>query len=284
VLPPECTLDIMQSLLKEKLKETFPYLTRAKEIEFLPKGKTFITQRYLGGEVTTQELIEWTEAGFKVCIHGFDPENPKEDRARAHAQCKATKATCKKPFTVVKEEMKGGVPPTPRRPGTIPQIDVAREMLRQGEARRQAPTAPFVPIVPTKYQGKVEGMGRRAGRGARKKTAHRAKLRRRGTRRRIRGGVEDELDPTHPGVQIAEGLVGRNPPALNPNAPIFTPTAVRQSPLQMMFDRITRDLMLTPVEIAYMLRTYEDALQRGVTISEAQLRLHMERRKRAHVR
>jgi hypothetical protein len=112
-LPKDCPLETMQEFLKMKLKETFPYLVSAKEITFLPKGETFITQRYLGGEVTTEELIEWTDAGFKVCLHGFDPEKPK-DRDRAHAQCKSTRAACQKPFEVLEEDrMKGGAHPNP---------------------------------------------------------------------------------------------------------------------------------------------------------------------------
>ena len=107
-LPKDCPLETMQTFLEGKLRETFPYLTRAKEITFLPKGETFITQRYLGGEVTTEELHDWTKAGFKVCVHGFDPKAP-NDRDRARTQCKATRATCKKPFTVVQDnDMKGG--------------------------------------------------------------------------------------------------------------------------------------------------------------------------------
>jgi hypothetical protein len=51
-----------------------------------------------------------------------------------------------------------------------------------------------------------------------------------------------------------------------------------------MFDRITKDLNLTPVQNDYMLRTYGDALRKGITISEEKLRLHMQQHQKARRR
>ena len=178
-LPKDCPLETMQEFLKMKLKETFPYLVSAKEITFLPKGETFITQRYLGGEVTTEELIEWTDAGFKVCLHGFDPEKPK-DRDRARAQCKSTRATCQKPFTVLQEDrMRGGAPPTPRKPQregetATSQFEEAKRMLAFGQVARPEPTA-TAPVP----ESKLSGMG------GRKRKTKKAKTARRKTRRRV---------------------------------------------------------------------------------------------------
>jgi hypothetical protein len=189
VLPEGCTLDIMQSLLQEKLKETFPYLTRAKQIAFLPKGETFITQRFLGSELSAEDLEEWVKAGFKVCVHGFDPRNPKEDRARAHAQCKATRATCKKPVTV--EQMKGGKIVTLNAIGEeVPANDPSAVKRFDTNTYKELPLG-----------------------GRRRKTKTGKKVRRK-TRRRYRGG--DGLDPTHVGVRMAESLVGpkEGPPPL----------------------------------------------------------------------
>lgn len=94
-LPEGCTLKIMEELLKEKLKETFAYVRRAKGLAFRKTDPTFISTRFL--ELTTAELEGYVKAGFKVCIHN------KANKA----ECKSTKSACKKPMERV-EDMKGG--------------------------------------------------------------------------------------------------------------------------------------------------------------------------------
>jgi hypothetical protein len=178
-LPEDCKLETMQTFLQAKLRETFSYLVREEAITFLPKGTTFITQPYLRDEVTTKELIEWTDAGFKICLHGFDPKNPK-DRDRARSQCKSTRATCQKPFVVLQEDrMRGGAPPTPRKPqreGEQPmsQFEEAKRMLAFGQVARPEPTA-AAPVP----ESKLSGMG------GRKRKTKKAKKARRKTRRRV---------------------------------------------------------------------------------------------------
>jgi hypothetical protein len=103
-LPKDCPLKTMQAFLKSKLQtEVFPYLFRGKQLTVDESGKTFINNRLLD-VLSTYELDEWTKAGFKVCVYGFDPKTP-DDRERAHKECKSTRAACKKPVEVV---MKGG--------------------------------------------------------------------------------------------------------------------------------------------------------------------------------
>ncbi len=94
-------------------------------------------------------------------------------------------------------------------------------MLSFGELSRPQPTAPAV--VPS---SQIEGMGRR-----RRKTKKGKKARRK-TRRRYRGGVEDEnpdweaLDPKHPGVKAAVALVGpKTPPPKGPLGDALTAMA-----------------------------------------------------------
>lgn len=93
-LPPGCTLKIMEEVLKEKLKDTFAYVRREQGLGFRSKDPTFISTRFL--ELTTAELEGYVQSGFKVCIHAKGNK----------AECKSTKAACKKPMTV--EQMKGG--------------------------------------------------------------------------------------------------------------------------------------------------------------------------------
>lgn len=111
-LPKECPLETMQEFLKTKLKAIFPYLFRAKGLEFREGDPTFIHSRFL--ELTTAELEGYVDAGFVVCIH---------DKANK-AECKSTKSACAKPMVSLKDTMKGGaglavqgqrVPLTPRK-------------------------------------------------------------------------------------------------------------------------------------------------------------------------
>lgn len=228
-LPKECPLETMQEFLKTKLRAIFPYLFRAKEMEFREGDPTFITSRFL--ELTTAELEGYVNAGFVVCIH---------DKANK-AECKATKSTCAKPMVSLKDEMKGGTPPTPRRPGTPSQFDVAKQMLAFGEVSRPQPTA--APRVP---EGKLPGMG---GRKTKK-----AKAVRRRTRRR--GGVK------HIGEQMAEELVG---PA--------TPMSKQKRDALLL--RITKRLNLTYPQIRYL---YDHAEQMSPMLKEEELVAAMKRR------
>ena len=161
-LPPGCTLTIMQEVLKEKLKDTFAYVRREQGLGFRSKDPTFISTRFL--ELTTAELEGYVQSGFKVCIHAKGNK----------AECKSTKAACKKPMAL--EQMRGGAPPTPRKPerqGSLTQFDEAKRMLQFGELARPAATA-TAPVP----ESRIPGMG------GRKKTK-KAKRARRKTRRRI---------------------------------------------------------------------------------------------------
>lgn len=263
LLPKDCPLKTMQAYLKETLKkDIFPYLFRGKSLAFREDNATFVNTRFL--TLTTAELEGYVKAGFVVCIH---------DKSKK-AECKSTKSACQKPVTL--EQMKGGTPPTPRRPGTPSQFSVAKDMLALGEAMRPAPSASFVPVVPAKYEGKVKGLG------GRKRKTRKTKARRRKTRRRLRGGVDEDdwadLDPAHVGVRMANDVL-RDPP-LNANAAAFVP----RTPEQQMFDRITQELQLTHAQQEYMHRTYADAMTRGIPLPEARLRLHMQTYKQAHPR
>ena len=251
-LPEGCTLKIMEELLKDKLKQTFAYTRRAKGLAFRKTDPTFISTRFL--ELTTAELEGYVKEGFKVCIH---------DKANK-AECKSTKSACKKPMERVEDDMRGGDPPTPGRPRR--QMEEAKRMLILGEANRPRPTS--LPPVPV---SKVEGMG------GRKKTKKAKKARRKTRRRRYRGGVDDELDPNHIGVQMAEELVGKNPPPAprGPARAATAPAAPGYSPTEEMFVRLVRELKLKPAQHQYMRDAYFGSLARNVPITEDRLRQHL---------
>lgn len=271
-LPERCTLDIMEEVLKEKLKTTFAYLRREKALTFQELQTTYVSPRFL--TLTTAELQSYVEEGFKVCIHGYD--GTEEDRTRAHTQCKATKATCKNPVTL--ETMRGGTlpsrdRPTPRTarlqgvpyvPPALPQINEARRMLTFGEATREAPTAP--PRVPT---SKLPGMG------GRKTKTRKTKLHRRTTRRRRRGGADEDLDPTHIGVRMADSLLAEPPHrTLSASAPAYAPPGPDPPEFQM-FDELAEELRLTPKQRAYMVGTFYDARERKIELPKDRLRKHL---------
>ncbi len=125
-LPGICPLPTMEVYLKNKLqKEVFPELFRGKTLSFTKDA--FVVSRMLGKEITTARLEEYVRAGFVVCVYDKSQE----------AECKATRAMCKKPVTL--EAMKGGqenlvvtgkaVPLTPR-----------RKYLAQKDAPEQGPS------------------------------------------------------------------------------------------------------------------------------------------------
>jgi len=232
VLPEPCTLKIMERFIRNKLMtEVLPAFFRGKTLTF--SDSPVVADRFLKDALTTDKLDEYVRAGFTVCIH--DASNK--------AECKATKGACKKPVTL--EAMKGGTPPTPRRPGTPSQFDVAKQMLTFGEASRPQPTA--APRVP---ESKLPGMG---GRKTKK-----GKKARRTTRRRHRGG--EELDPKHVGVRMAEGLVGPKggPP-----------------PLLQMFERLKTQLGLTDDQVDMMIRAYDEAVVAGIHPEEDEFRRYL---------
>lgn len=234
-LPAECPLATMQEFLKTKLRSVFPYLVRAKQLEFREDDPTFINSRFL--ELTTAELEGYVAAGFIVCIH--DKGNK--------AECKSTKSACKKPMAL--EQMKGGAPPTPRKPQQDgpdrSQFEEAKRMLAFGQVARRDPTE-LAPVP----QSALPGMGRR-------RKTRKGKTAARKTRRR-RGGADDDLDPRHPGVKAAVALVGSNPP-----------------PLQAMFRRLERDLKLRPGQVDAMMREYSKAVADGIHPPEDEFRQYL---------
>lgn len=107
VIPEPCTLKIMERFIREKLmREVLPALFRGKTLTF--SDSAFVADRFLKDALTTDKLEAYVRAGFTVCIH---------DMANK-AECKSTKATCKKPVAL--ETMRGGdlgqrMPMTPRK-------------------------------------------------------------------------------------------------------------------------------------------------------------------------
>jgi hypothetical protein len=235
VLPKECPLKTMEVYIKRKLQtEVLPDLFRGKTLTF--SEETFVAPRFIRQGLTTDTLETYVRRGFTVCIHDVS----------AKAECKRIKGTCEKPVTL--ETMRGGAPPTPRRPQrqgseeNLTQFAEAKRMLQFGEVARPQATAPAV--VP---RSRIEGMG------GRKKTKKGKKSRRK-TRRRHRGG--DDLDPTHVGVRMAEGLLGS------------------PSPLQM-FERLKTELRLTDTQVDTMIRAYSEAAEDGVYPEEAEFRKYL---------
>jgi hypothetical protein len=235
VLPKECPLKTMEVYIKRKLQtEVLPDLFRGKTLTF--SDETFVAPRFIRQGLTTDKLETYVRHGFTVCIHD----------ASAKAECKRTKGTCEKPVTL--ETMRGGAPPTPRRPQrqgseeNLSQFAEAKRMLQFGELARPQPTAPA--MVPT---SRIEGMG------GRKKTKKGKKSRRK-TRRRYRGG--DDLDPTHVGVRMAEGLLA--PP-----------------PVLQMFERLKTELRLTDAQVDTMIRAYSEAAEDGVYPEEDEFRKYL---------
>jgi hypothetical protein len=235
VLPEPCTLKVMERFLRNKLQtETLPELFRGKTLTF--SDSAFVTDRFLKDALTTDKLETYVRHGFTVCIHDVS----------ARDVCKKTRGTCEKPVTL--ETMRGGAPPTPRRPQrqgseeNLTQFAEAKRMLQFGEIARPQPTAPA--MVP---RSRIEGMG------GRKKTKKGKKSRRK-TRRRYRGG--DDLDPNHVGVRMAEGLLA--PP-----------------PVLEMFERLKTELRLTDAQVDTMIRAYSEAAEDGVYPEEAEFRKYL---------
>jgi hypothetical protein len=234
-LPKECPLKTMEVYIKRKLQtEVLPDLFRGKTLTF--SDETFVAPRFIRQGLTTDKLETYVRHGFTVCIHD----------ASAKAECKRTKGTCEKPVTL--ETMRGGAPPTPRRPQrqgseeNLTQFAEAKRMLQFGELARPQPTAPA--MVP---MSRIEGMG------GRKKTK-KVKKGRRKTRRRHRGG--DDLDPNHVGVRMAEGLVG-------------------SPPLLQMFERLKAELKLSDTQVDTMIRAYSEAAEDGVYPEEDEFRKYL---------
>jgi hypothetical protein len=234
-LPKECPLKTMEVYIKRKLQtEVLPDLFRGKTLTF--SDETFVASRFIRQGLTTDKLETYVRHGFTVCIHD----------ASAKAECKRIKGTCEKPVTL--ETMRGGAPPTPRRPQrqgseeNLTQFAEAKRMLQFGELARPQPTAPA--MVPA---SRIEGMG---GRKKTKKT----KKGRRKTRRRHRGG--NELDPNHVGVRMAESLLGSHPPL-------------------QMFERLKTELRLTDTQVDTMIRAYSEAAEDGVYPEEEEFRRYL---------
>lgn len=165
-LPENCPLETMELYIKRKLQsEVLPDLFRGKTLSFT--DDTFVAPRFLEKELTTAKLETYVRSGFVVCIY---------DKSERDT-CKATKATCQKPVTL--ETMRGGAPPTPRKPQregdrVTSQFEEAKRMLAFGEVARPEPTA-AAPVP----QSRLPGMG------GRKRKTKKAKKSRRTTRRRV---------------------------------------------------------------------------------------------------
>ena len=249
-LPKECPLETMQEYLKTKLRAIFPYLFRAKEMEFRESDPTFINSRFL--ELTTAELEGYVKAGFIVCIH---------DMANK-AVCKSTKSACKKPVTL--EQMKGGdvqrIPMTPRKAylnrassdeGGPSQAALARQVFASRGLLENPRTPKEIALAALKRPispGSV-GLGRKTKKA---KKAHRK------TRRRYRGG--EDVDPKHVGVRMAESLVG---PKAGP------------PPLLQIFERLKTELKLTDTQVDTMVRAYSEAAEDGVYPEEDEFRRYL---------
>lgn len=234
LLPKECPLKAMEQFIRIKLQqEVLPDLFRGKTLTF--SDETFVAPRFIRQGLTTEKLETYVRYGFTVCIHD----------ERNKAECKSTKAACKKPMERV-EEMKGGVPPTPRRPArqgseNLTQFAEAKRMLQFGQVARPEPTAPApVPV------SRIEGMG------GRKKTKKTKKARRK-TRR---GGK-------HIGEKMAEDLVG-------PETPV--PPTIRNATLLGVVRRLK--IKAYP-QIQYL---YENAEDISPMLKPAELDAHMKKK------
>jgi hypothetical protein len=88
-LPPGCPLPTMEGYLRRKLQtEVLPELFRGRTLSFTKDA--FVTSRILEKELTTARLEDYVRAGFVVCVYDKSQE----------AECKSTKAMCKKPVTL----------------------------------------------------------------------------------------------------------------------------------------------------------------------------------------
>jgi hypothetical protein len=94
-LPAMCPLKTMERFIRNKLSsEVLPQLFRGKTLTF--SDSTYVAPRFFTDALTTDKLEAYVRAGFPVCIYD----------AADKAECKKTRATCKKPVTL--EQMKGG--------------------------------------------------------------------------------------------------------------------------------------------------------------------------------
>ena len=243
-LPKECSLATMQRYIKHKLQtEVFPDLFRGRTLTF--SDETFITPRFFENTLTTAELETYVRAGFVVCIY---PEGQWDT-------CKKTKAMCANPVTLAQSD-------------EAAEEEFARQMKYPLPVEQMRGGNP-----PTITPRKLPGMG------GRKKVTRKTKMRRRKTRRRLRGGVEEDLDPNHVGVRMAESLLAEPAPprrALSAEAPTYVPPP----PEFQMFEEIATELNLTVPQEQYMVDVFYEARDRGIRLTKERLRQHI----RAHFR